>query len=179
MKIATPSKVTAVASAAVAGLTALMMTGCSSSGPTESNTMAPGQATTAPGPAMSGSAGPGRALPRPLPSLSGPVPGRTASGADATYTDGVYRATGTYGNLPSHLGVTITLDHDVITAVEVATPATDPTSLEYQRRFAAAVPAVVIGKDIDDVRVGRLAGASGCPVGFNDALARIKSEARE
>lgn len=48
----------------------------------------------------------------------------------------------------------------------------------YQERFAAAVPGVVIGKSLDDVKVGKLAGASGCPDGFNDALAKIREQAR-
>ncbi|MGH2449825.1 MAG: hypothetical protein ACRDGE_00855 [Candidatus Limnocylindria bacterium] len=46
-----------------------------------------------------------------------------------------------------------------------------------QRRFAAAVPAVVVGKPIDEVKVGRLAGSSGTPDGFNDAIQRIKRQA--
>jgi hypothetical protein len=35
----------------------------------------------------------------------------------------------------------------------------------------------VVGKPIDEVRVGRLAGSSGTPDGLNDALRRIKAEA--
>lgn len=38
---------------------------------------------------------------------------------------------------------------------------------------------VVIGKSIDEVKVGRLAGSSGTPEGFNNAIEQIKEEALE
>ena len=62
------------------------------------------------------------------------------------YADGNYKATGWYGGLPSSITVTLTLKDNLITKVSVQTHATDPTSLDYQRRFAAAVPKVVIGE---------------------------------
>jgi len=93
------------------------------------------------------------------------------------YADGVYTATGQYGSLPSSLVVRVRLDKDMITRVEVGTPAKDPTSLDYQKRFAAAVPAVVVGRPIDQLKVGKLAGASGCPDGFNAALVKIRAQA--
>jgi hypothetical protein len=65
------------------------------------------------------------------------------------------------------------------TAVEVRPHATDPTSLDLQRRFAAAVPAVVMGKRVDEVNVGRLAGSSGTPKGFNAAIRQIKQKAAD
>lgn len=102
---------------------------------------------------------------------------RSASSTGSSYADGAYTATGRYGSLPSSITVTVTLADGVITAVRVTPHATDPTSLRLQRRFAAAVPAVVVGKPIDEVKVGRLAGSSGTPDGFNDAIQRIKRQA--
>lgn len=99
------------------------------------------------------------------------------AGQDATYADGTYEARGTYGGGPSFLDVTVTIDDDVITDVEVGTPATNPTSLEFQQAFAAAVPDEVIGKDLGEVEVGKLAGSSSCGDGFNDAIAQIREEA--
>jgi hypothetical protein len=55
----------------------------------------------------------------------------------------------------------------------------DPTSRAYQQAFANSLPRVVVGKRIDKVQVGRLAGASGVPIGFNDAILHIRAEARE
>ncbi|MEV7762005.1 hypothetical protein [Curtobacterium flaccumfaciens] len=71
----------------------------------------------------------------------------------------------------------MTVEDDRITDVTVSTPAEDPTSLRYQRAFAAAVPAAVVGRRIDEVQIDRLAGASGCPDGFMDALEQIKDDA--
>jgi thiamine biosynthesis lipoprotein ApbE len=76
---------------------------------------------------------------------------------------------------------TWTVAADAATADGLATAlfVSDPAvSRGYQERFAAAVPAVVIGKSLDDVEVGKLADASGCPDGFNDALAKIREQAR-
>ena len=111
-----------------------------------------------------------------------PVEGRTpAPTGDAEavngYRDGQYTATGWYGSLPSHHDVTLTLRDDTVTAVEVTTPAENPTSLGHQHRFAAALPDAVIGRDIDTLQIDRLAGASGCSDGFMDALAQIKDAA--
>jgi uncharacterized protein with FMN-binding domain len=103
---------------------------------------------------------------------------RSASSQDSSYADGVYTAIGRYGSLPSSITVTATLSDNIITAVEVTPHATDATSRDYQERFADAVPAQVVGKPIDEVRVGRLAGASGTPNGFNAAIQRIKEQSR-
>ena len=94
-----------------------------------------------------------------------------------TYKDGTYSAIGTYGGLPSHLTVTVNVQQGLIRQVQVKTHATDPTSLDYQRRFAQAVPAAMVGKLLKDVNVGKLAGSSGCPIGFNDALDQIRKQA--
>jgi uncharacterized protein with FMN-binding domain len=106
-------------------------------------------------------------------------PERPEQTADAGYRDGVYSATGWYGGLPSHHDVTLTIEGDVVTAVEITTPAEDPTSLGYQQRFAEALPQEVIGRNIDELAVDRLAGSSGCSEGFMDALAQIKAQATE
>ncbi len=94
------------------------------------------------------------------------------------YTNGIYTATGWYGSLPSHHDVILTISDDAVTAVDITTPAEDPTSLDYQQRFAAALPDAVIGRDIDTLRIDRLAGASGCSEGFMNALAKIADDAR-
>ncbi|MFE5703499.1 calcium-binding protein [Rhodococcus koreensis] len=95
------------------------------------------------------------------------------------YADGTYTAKGIYGGAPSYLTVTVTLSADTITDVTVEPmPENNATSRGYQERFAAAVPDEVIGKSIDEVEVGKLAGASSCGDGFNDAVAKIREQAR-
>jgi uncharacterized protein with FMN-binding domain len=93
------------------------------------------------------------------------------------YADGTYTATGQYGSLPSSIGVSVTLVEGVITAVTVTPQATDPTSLDYQTRFAQAIPALVVGRNIDEVNLSKVAGSSGTPDGFNAAIQQIKAEA--
>ncbi len=150
----TPTSKTRTAARVLGGLaTAVLIAGCSDSGTRPSPPSA-----TPPGATVTGS-----------------TPGGNRGTGD--YADGTYRATGTYGGQPSETPVTLTLRDDVITDVQVGTPATDPTSLRYQRAFAEAVPQAVVGRDIDDVQVNRLAGASGCSVGFTDALDQIKQQA--
>jgi uncharacterized protein with FMN-binding domain len=100
------------------------------------------------------------------------------AGNRSPYRDGVYTASGQYGSLPSSITVRLRLKNGVIRAVKVTPHATDPTSLALQRRFAAAIPAVVVGKPIAKVHVGRLAGSSGTPDGFNRAIEQIKRRAR-
>jgi FAD:protein FMN transferase len=136
---------------AIAGISMALLLGCS---PTSTAVMRP---VSTPNPDVSRS--------------------RSASSQSA-YADGVYRATGQYGGGPSFITVTATLKNNVVTAVEVTPHATDPTSLDYQRRFAAAVPKVVVGKRIDEVNVGRLAGSSGTPNGFNAAIQRIEQQSQ-
>ena len=104
------------------------------------------------------------------------VPGSPSS-RRSRYADGTYNATGQYGSLPSSIGVSVTLVEGVITAVTVTPQATDPTSLDYQTRFARAVPALVVGRNIDEMNLSRVAGSSGTPDGFNAAIQRIKAEA--
>jgi uncharacterized protein with FMN-binding domain len=101
---------------------------------------------------------------------------RPSAGA-SRYRDGDYEAKGWYGGLPSNVDVAITLRADRITDVQVTANATDPTSRDYQERFADAVPDVVIGRPMDEVRVARLAGSSGTPDGFNEAIEKIKDQA--
>ncbi|MBD8555201.1 hypothetical protein IFT84_11860 [Rhizobium sp. CFBP 8762] len=40
-------------------------------------------------------------------------------------------------------------------------------------------PKVVVGKRIDEVKVGKLAGSSGTPKGFNDAIRHIRKKAAQ
>ena len=109
-------------------------------------------------------------------STSAAAPG-SPSNRRFRYADGTYNATGQYGGLPSSIRVSVTLVDDVITAVTVTPQATDPTSLDYQTRFAQAVPALVVGRNIDEVNLSKVAGSSGTPEGFNAAIQQIKAEA--
>jgi uncharacterized protein with FMN-binding domain len=114
------------------------------------------------------------------PSASTASPSPSRSSADrGPYKDGEYSVDGEYGTRGSSIGVSLTLQNGEISAVDVTPHATDETSLRLQTRFAEAVPALVVGKDIDDVDLDRVAGNSHTPDGFDDALEKIKAEASE
>lgn len=73
----------------------------------------------------------------------------------------------------------MTLRGGVVADVKVEPQAYVPQSLELQRHFAAAVPQVVVGRPIGEVNVGKLAGSSGTPKGFNDAIRQIRQQAAQ
>ncbi len=99
----------------------------------------------------------------------------------ATYKDGTYSATGTY-NSPAgkeNIEVSITLKEDIITDATVTPEATDPISQKHQNQFVGGYKSLVIGKNIDDVELsGDISGSSLTPMGFDNAVAQIKSEAK-
>lgn len=102
-----------------------------------------------------------------------------AAEGSGTYADGTYEATGSYTspNGQEEVDVSLTLEGDVITAVTVTPEATNPNSVNYQNQFADGIAAIVVGKDIDEIDVSRVAGSSLTSGGFNEAVETIKSEA--
>lgn len=122
-------------------------------------------------------------------SSTGSVPSQT-SGSGATgnattpavassYKSGTYKATGEYlspGGQES-VDVEVTLDGDMITAATVTPHPATGTSTQYQGEFVAGFKALVVGKDIDEVKLSRVAGSSLTSGGFNQALDKIKTEA--
>jgi len=102
----------------------------------------------------------------------------TSSGA-ATYTDGSYTAEGSYATPESveTISVTVTLADDVITAVEVTGNPTKRESEQYQSQFIGGIQDAVVGQDIDEISVSRVAGSSLTSGGFNEAIEAIKAEA--
>lgn len=105
--------------------------------------------------------------------------GGGGSDGPGDYTDGTYSASGSY-QAPSgteSVEVTVTLEGDVITAVEVVGNATDPEAKQHQGEFISGIANEVVGKDIDQISVSRVAGSSLTSGGFNQAIEQIKAEA--
>lgn len=102
----------------------------------------------------------------------------SASGGGA-YADGTYTAEGSYATPESveTIEVTVTLADDVITDVEVTGDPQKSESEEYQGRFIGGIADVVVGQDIDEISVSRVAGSSLTSGGFNQAIEAIKAEA--
>ena len=102
-----------------------------------------------------------------------------ADASTAAYSDGVYTALGSYlspGGQES-VDVEITLSNDTITAATVTPHAASETSVQYQAEFVNNFKSLVIGKDIDEVQLSRVAGSSLTSTGFNDAVEQIKADA--
>ena len=109
---------------------------------------------------------------------SAPVADSTSVAA-FSYKDGTYNASVTYQSPggPDGLGVSVTLKGDVITDVSITEGANDPISQKFQDQFAEGYKVLVVGKNIDDVQLGKISGSSLTPKAFNEALNAIKTQA--
>ena len=96
------------------------------------------------------------------------------------YVDGTYSATGTYTTPggPEDITVTVTLEDDLISSVNVQKEASSPTSSDFQESFAEGIASLVTGVDIDEADVDLVAGSSLTSRGFNEALEQIRQEAQ-
>lgn len=96
------------------------------------------------------------------------------------YKDGTYSAVGHYTSPggAEQLGVTVTLKGDVIENAEVKSIAQRPNTIKFQGIFVANYKPFVVGKNIDEVKLDKVSASSLAPKGFNDALEKIKAEAR-
>ncbi|MDQ1546355.1 MAG: hypothetical protein QOH69_1259 [Actinomycetota bacterium] len=116
------------------------------------------------------------ASPSSSPSATPPPPAAPTS----TYKDGNYSATGTYNSPGGHetLRVTIDMANDVITALAVTSVKIDSTAAAYETAFEGGIQDIVVGKDIDSLNVGPVAGSSLTSIGFNRAITTIKGLAK-
>lgn len=123
--------------------------------------------------------GTGSAAPAPTAVVTPPpatVPKQTAS----VYKNGTYTATGSYGSPggQEQIAVTLTLANDIITSSSVTPEAGDRTSLRYQNAFISGYQQYVVGQNIASVNLTYVSGSSLTPIGFDNALASIKSQAK-
>lgn len=107
-------------------------------------------------------------------STSGPAPTKHVNYKDGTYTEpGTYASPGGV----EHISVTLTLAKNIVTAVKVTTVKADPTATSYEQLFEGGISAAAVGKDINSLNIGVVAGSSLTSTGFNVALAAIKADA--
>jgi uncharacterized protein with FMN-binding domain len=95
------------------------------------------------------------------------------------YRDGTYSATGSYvspGGRES-IELTVTIENGIITSTQLQQNATDREAREYQAAFASGYSELVVGKNVDEVSLSRVAGSSLTSNGFNNALDQIKDDA--
>ena len=107
--------------------------------------------------------------------------GATTTSSNASYKDGSYTEPGSYVSPggEEHISVTLTLSKNVITAMKVITVRADPTATGYEGLFEGGIAAATVGKNINTLNIGVVAGSSLTSMGFNNALAKIKADAKE
>lgn len=97
-----------------------------------------------------------------------------------TYKNGTYSAVGNYMSPggAEQIDVKITLKDNAISDVVVVSKATRPNSKLFQGMFVSNFKPQVVGKNIDEVMLTKVSGSSLTPKGFNDALEKIKGQAK-
>lgn len=106
--------------------------------------------------------------------------GSTLAGSGAQYKDGTYSADGNYvsPNGTETVGVQLTLAAGKVTDVRITQHPSNPNTRKFQGEFAGGIADQVVGRNIDELKVSKVAGSSLTSGGFNQALEKIKSEAR-
>lgn len=104
---------------------------------------------------------------------------QSQSASAAGYADGTYSADGQYQSPggTETIGITMTLESGVVTAVEAETHPSNPNTRRFQGEFASGIAGQVVGKKLDELNVSKVAGSSLTSGGFNDAVEQIKAEA--
>lgn len=104
----------------------------------------------------------------------------TTSSIASKYKSGTYNATGAY-NSPAgseKIQISVTLSDDIVTNATFSGEAINPTSKNKQAQFSANFKQKVVGKNIDEVQLSAVGGASLTTKAFMEALAKIELEAK-
>ena len=103
----------------------------------------------------------------------------SAAGTGA-YKDGTYSADGNYvsPNGNETVGVELTLAGGAVTGVKITPHPTNSNTRKFQGEFAGGIQSQIVGKKLDEIKVSKVAGSSLTSGGFNQAVEKIKSEAR-
>lgn len=98
----------------------------------------------------------------------------------SNYTDGTYTSVGSYVSPggEEQVGLAIDLKDGIVTNAQLDRLAERPTSVFFQEQFDSGFKELVVGKSIDEISLDVVAGSSLTPIGFNDALQKIKDMAR-
>jgi uncharacterized protein with FMN-binding domain len=114
---------------------------------------------------------------------SAPTPSAGASSLASSgsgYKDGTYSADGNYvsPNGTETVGVQLTLASGTVTDVQITQHPSNPNTRKFQGEFAGGIADQVVGKNMDDINVSKVAGSSLTSGGFTQALEQIKTEAQ-
>ncbi|MDT0167566.1 hypothetical protein [Pseudarthrobacter sp. BRE9] len=102
------------------------------------------------------------------------------AGSGGGYKDGTFSADGNYvsPNGTETVGVQLTLAAGKVTDVQITQHPSNPNTRKFQGQFAGGIAAQVVGKNIDELNVSKVAGSSLTSGGFNQAVDKIKAEAQ-
>lgn len=119
--------------------------------------------------------------PAATPSAS-PTPAETPAVPVATsaYKDGTYSAVGNYVSPggAEEVKVSLTLKAGIVTASTFEANSPRPMSARFQKQFGEGYKTLVVGKPLADLKLGAVSGSSLTPMGFNDAVAKIQTQAK-
>lgn len=103
-----------------------------------------------------------------------------AAAGSTGYKDGTYSADGTYvsPNGTETVGVTLTLAGGAVSDVQITPHPSNPNTKKFQGEFSGGISSQIVGKKLDEIKVSKVAGSSLTSGGFNQAVEKIKSEAR-
>ncbi|WP_411721929.1 FMN-binding protein [Mycetocola sp.] len=126
---------------------------------------------------LAGCAGSGSTASAPSESPAGESPAGEPSGAE--YENGEYTAEGSYISPggPESVTVTLSLEDNTVTDLGVTGSGGTPNAKKYQGEFIENIGEMVVGKNIDELDVSRVAGSSLTSGGFNEALEQIRDDA--
>lgn len=96
------------------------------------------------------------------------------------YKNGSYTASSSYyvPHSTETIDVSLSLKDGVIADVAIQNSESDHVSAQYQKDFAAVYKSYVVGKKLNELQLGIVAGASDTTQGFDDALSQIASKAQ-
>ena len=72
----------------------------------------------------------------------------------------------------------LTLAGGAVSDVKITQHPSNPNTRKFQGEFAGGIQSQVVGKKLDEIKVSKVAGSSLTSGGFNQAVAKIKSQAQ-
>lgn len=109
-----------------------------------------------------------------------PLENTGSNGMAATYKDGTYNATGSYmvhaGAEQVQIGLTV--KDGIVTDTTFQGTPKFPMSQRYMDMFNQNYKTMVVGKKLSEIKLGKVSGSSLTPMGFNDAVEKIKQQAK-
>lgn len=104
----------------------------------------------------------------------------SAAAGGSSYKDGNYSADGNYvsPNGTETVGVTLTLAGGAVSDVQITQHPSNPNTEKFQGEFAGGIKSQIVGKSLDEIKVSKVAGSSLTSGGFNQAVDKIKADAK-